>query len=87
MLDTQRYFLSSARGEDAAPPAPTPPQVLSDDPVRDFNRVRTEMLAAFGEPGIIERPAHRSASPSATSCCTAGISPEQPGRTQRCRPG
>jgi uncharacterized protein (TIGR03086 family) len=55
MLDTQRYFLSNARGEDAPPPASTPPQVLSDDPVKDFNRSRTEMLAAFGEPGVIEK--------------------------------
>jgi uncharacterized protein (TIGR03086 family) len=55
MLDTQRYFLSSARGEDAPPPAPRPPEVLSDDPVSDFNRIRTEMLAAFSEPGVIEK--------------------------------
>ena len=55
MLDTQRYFLSNARGEDAPPPGSMPPQVLSDDPVSDFNRSRTEMLAAFGEPGVIEK--------------------------------
>jgi uncharacterized protein (TIGR03086 family) len=55
MLDTQRYFLSNARGEEAPPPAATPPQVLSDDPVSDFNRTRSEMLAAYGEPGIIEK--------------------------------
>jgi len=34
MLDTQRYFLGRARGEGAALPARTPPEVLSDDPVR-----------------------------------------------------
>jgi len=55
MLDTQHYFLSNARGEDASPPAPEPPDVLGDDPVKDFNRSRTEMLAAFGEPGVIEK--------------------------------
>jgi uncharacterized damage-inducible protein DinB len=59
MLDTQRYFLSSARGEDAPPPAPSPPQVLSADPLRDFNRARTEMLDAFSEPGIIEKTGRR----------------------------
>jgi uncharacterized protein (TIGR03086 family) len=53
MLDTQRYFLSTALGVDAPPPAPIPPPVLSDDPVDDFARSRTEMLAAFGEPGVI----------------------------------
>jgi uncharacterized protein (TIGR03086 family) len=55
MLDTQRYFLGNARGEEASPPGPTPPQVLSEDPVNDFNRSRTEMLGAFGEPGVIEK--------------------------------
>jgi len=55
MLDTQRYFLSNARGEEASLPAPTPPDVLTDDPVRDFARVRTEMIAAYGEPGVIEK--------------------------------
>jgi hypothetical protein len=29
--------------------------VLSADPVNDFNRSRTEMLAAFGESGVIEK--------------------------------
>jgi uncharacterized protein (TIGR03086 family) len=55
MLDTQRYFVANARGEDAPLPAPVPPHVLSDDPVNDFKRSRTEMLAAFGEPGTIEK--------------------------------
>jgi uncharacterized protein (TIGR03086 family) len=55
MLDTQRFFLSNARGEGSPPPAPMPPQLLSNDPVNDFDRSRTEVLAAFGEPGVIEK--------------------------------
>jgi uncharacterized protein (TIGR03086 family) len=55
MLDTQRYFLGNARGEDGSLPAPVPPQLLSDNPVNDFNRSRTEMLATFGERGVIEK--------------------------------
>ncbi len=55
MLDTQHYFLSNARGEDAPLPAPVPPHRLSDDPVGDFGRLRTEMLAAFGERGVMEK--------------------------------
>jgi len=55
MLETQRHFLSTARGEDASLPAPMPPPGLSDDPVDDFNRSRTDMLAAFGESGVIEK--------------------------------
>ena len=55
MLDTQRYFLGRARGEDAAPPSPNPPRVLSDDPKRDFERVRREMLHTFGDPDVVEK--------------------------------
>ena len=55
MLDTQRYFLASARGEDASPPAPEPPQVLSGDPLADFEKVRSEMLEAFGDPRVQEK--------------------------------
>jgi uncharacterized protein (TIGR03086 family) len=55
MLQTQRYFVGSARGEDVAPPSPTPPDLLSDDPSRDFERARAETLLTFEEPGVIER--------------------------------
>jgi uncharacterized protein (TIGR03086 family) len=55
MLDTQRYFLGSARGEDAALPSPDPPRMLGDDPVADFRRCRTDMLAAFGEEGVVDK--------------------------------
>ena len=51
MLDTQHYFLGSARGEDVSPPSPNPPELLSDDPVADFDRARAETLSAFGGPG------------------------------------
>jgi uncharacterized protein (TIGR03086 family) len=55
ILETQRYFLSSARGEDASRPSPSPPATLSDDPVVDFEAVRRDMLAAYAEPGVIEK--------------------------------
>jgi uncharacterized protein (TIGR03086 family) len=55
MLDTQNYFLAAARGGDAAPPSPTPPPLLGQDPVADFERGRSEMLRAYGEPGVIEK--------------------------------
>jgi uncharacterized protein (TIGR03086 family) len=55
MLETQRYFTSAARGEDASPPGATPPAVLSDDPVRDFEQGRAELLEAFGQEGAIEK--------------------------------
>lgn len=55
MLETQRYFLGAARGEEVSPPGPTPPELLSDDPVADFDAARSDTIAAFGEPGAIER--------------------------------
>ena len=55
MLETQRYFLGAARGEDASPPSPTPPKLISDDPAADFERTRDEMLHAFGGPGVVDK--------------------------------
>ncbi len=55
MLDTQRYFTRVARGEDSSPPAPTPPELIGDDPVAAFERTRADALRAFGKPGVIEQ--------------------------------
>src|SRR3954471_17110540 len=55
MLDTQHYFVGSARGDDASPPAPTPPKLVGDDPVADFDRARAETMAVYGKPGVIEK--------------------------------
>ena len=59
ILETQRYFLKSARGEDASPPSPIPPATLSDDPVADFEAVRRDMLGASRNPGLLRRPVRR----------------------------
>jgi uncharacterized protein (TIGR03086 family) len=55
MLETQQYFLASGRGEDASPPSPTPPTIISDDPAGDFDRVRGDLLNTYGAPGVIEK--------------------------------
>jgi uncharacterized protein (TIGR03086 family) len=55
MLETQRYFLGAARGEDASPPSTTPPRLITDDPAADFERTRVEMLHTFGEPGVQDK--------------------------------
>ena len=55
MLDTQRYFLDTARGLATSPPSPHPPELLGDDPVAAFEDVRAQMLSSFGEDGVIER--------------------------------
>jgi uncharacterized protein (TIGR03086 family) len=55
MLDTQDYFVRTARGEDAAPPSGSPPDTNRDDPAADFRAACDEVLTTFGEPGVIER--------------------------------
>jgi uncharacterized protein (TIGR03086 family) len=55
MLDTQSYFVGSARGDDVSPPSPHPPEMLGDDPVADFERARAETLSTFAEEGVIEK--------------------------------
>ena len=55
MLDTQHYFLGSARGQDVSPPSPNPPEVMGERPLDDFTRTRHDMLDAYGEPGVIEK--------------------------------
>ena len=55
MLDTQRYFVGAARGQDASPPSPNPPRLLGDDPVVDFEAARDDTLGTFGQRGVIER--------------------------------
>ena len=55
MLDTQQYFVGSARGEDASLPSPTPPELLGDAPVDDFKRAQAETTDTFSQPGVIER--------------------------------
>ena len=55
MLDTQNYFVGAARGGKASPPSPSPPDLLSDDPVKDFERARAETIDTFAAPGVIDR--------------------------------
>lgn len=56
MLETQQYFVNSARGQqDASPPGQNPPTLLGDDPVDDFMKARAETLHTFGADGVIEK--------------------------------
>jgi uncharacterized protein (TIGR03086 family) len=55
MLETQQFFVSTARKEDGQPPSPNPPELLSDSPVDDFEHARSEVLSAFSEDGVIAR--------------------------------
>jgi uncharacterized protein (TIGR03086 family) len=55
MLETQRYFAGAASGQDVSPPGPTPPHILSDDPVADFAKARSDVIATFSPEGVIEK--------------------------------
>jgi uncharacterized protein (TIGR03086 family) len=55
MLDTQHYFVGTARGEDVSLPSPNPPELLGGDPLADFTQARDETLRTFGEDGVIEK--------------------------------
>jgi len=55
MLETQRYFVASAQGQEATLTPGTPPPLLSKDPVADFQQARAEVLRAFGDPGVREK--------------------------------
>jgi uncharacterized protein (TIGR03086 family) len=54
MLETQRYFVGSARGEEVTL-SQDPPDLLGQHPSVDFDRARTETLRTFGAPGVIAR--------------------------------
>lgn len=55
MLQTQRYFVGAAKGEDASPPTQVPPPLVSDDPARDFADGRDELLAVYARDGVVDK--------------------------------
>ena len=55
MLETQHYFVSTARGDEASPPSPHPSEHLDDDPAVVFEHARAETLSTFGADGVIEK--------------------------------
>jgi uncharacterized protein (TIGR03086 family) len=55
MLDTQRYFAGSARGQQVPLPSPEPPRLIGPDPVAAFERARAEVTDAFSQPGVIDK--------------------------------
>jgi len=55
VIDTQRYFVDAARGQDATPPSPNPPELVRDDPVGAFERARKATATTFAEPGVIAK--------------------------------
>ena len=53
MLQTQRFFIARARGDEAEL-TPVPPALISDDPERDFADTRHAMLQLYGAPGVLD---------------------------------
>ena len=54
MIETQRFFVGSARGESVSL-SQDPPELVGDDPCAVFDRARADTLATFGAPGVIDR--------------------------------
>src|SRR5689334_16560257 len=55
VIDTQQYFVDSARGNDATPPGPNPPDRIGDDPVGAFESVRQATASTFAQPGVVDK--------------------------------
>jgi uncharacterized protein (TIGR03086 family) len=55
MLETQRYFVGNANGEDAQLPQPAPPKLIGSDPAADFEQARAEIKRAFADPAVQEK--------------------------------
>lgn len=57
LIAGQEIFQSGARGEQVAPPAGMPPNVVGDDPAKQYEGARQATLDAFREPGAAEKAA------------------------------
>jgi uncharacterized protein (TIGR03086 family) len=55
MLETQQYFIGSARGERVELSQNPRPNAIGSDPAAAFARARTDMLDTFGADGVIEK--------------------------------
>jgi uncharacterized protein (TIGR03086 family) len=55
LISTNRYFQSSARGEQAKPPQGKPKDLMGPDPLADYERERHQTMEAFGNNGGKEK--------------------------------
>ena len=55
MLHGHELFAGAARGESAAPPPGTPPELIGDDPAAQYETARQATLDAYRDPAILEK--------------------------------
>jgi uncharacterized protein (TIGR03086 family) len=55
MLESQQYFVRTARGEQASISPQPPDGLVGDDPASAYERGREATIETFSEPGVIER--------------------------------
>ena len=55
MLQTQQYFVRSARGEQASISPEPPADLVGDDPAAAYEHGRDELIETFSADGVVER--------------------------------
>jgi uncharacterized protein (TIGR03086 family) len=55
LIAWQGFFQAAARGEQAERPPEPPPDVAGDDPAASYETARRATIAAFREPGALEK--------------------------------
>jgi uncharacterized protein (TIGR03086 family) len=55
VLETQRYFAGTAKGQELSPPSATPADSVSANPATDLMKVQGEVVEAFSGDGVIEK--------------------------------
>jgi uncharacterized protein (TIGR03086 family) len=52
VLETQRYFAGSAKGQDTPPPGPNPSDTLTGDPFADLHDAQRDVVETFSADGV-----------------------------------
>jgi uncharacterized protein (TIGR03086 family) len=55
LIQAQQLYAGAADGKPAAPPLGHPPELLGDDPARQYDEARLATLAAFRKPGVVDK--------------------------------
>src|SRR4051794_7827554 len=55
MLDSQRWFAGVPSGQSSPGPSPTPPDLLGDNPIEQYERARQATLEAYQDAEVLEK--------------------------------